>query len=301
VLTMAKRVFVTGLSGFTGRYLREVLMADGLEVHGIGQSADEGVRHCDLNDVASLTRIIGEVRPDYVVHLAAIAYVAHDDPLEFYRVNVLGTEALLKAILAANVTPTKVLLASSANIYGNANQLPITEDVPPAPTNHYANSKLAMEMICRNWFGKLPMLIARPFNYTGFGQAENFLVPKIVKHFASGASVIRLGNLDVSRDISDVSYLVEAYRRLLVGDAVSETVNICGGRDYSIAQILGTMKKISSHNIQVEVDPGLVRGAEVVRLYGSPAKLRRLVGDIPAPGLREILTHMYDQYTAQAH
>lgn len=293
---MSKRVFVTGLSGFTGRYLGDALAADGLEVHGIGQGAGGGVQHCDLNDTASLTRIIDAVRPDYVVHLAAIAYVAHDDPLEFYRVNVLGTESLLKAIVDAGVSPTKVLLASSANVYGNAEQLPITEDVPPAPTNHYANSKLAMEMICRNWFARLPMLIARPFNYTGYGQAENFLVPKIVKHFASGAPVIRLGNIDVSRDISDVRYLVEAYRRLLVGEAVSETVNICGGRAYSIAEILDAMRDISGRDIQVEVDPALVRGAEVVRLYGSPAKLRRLVGDIPAPGLRDILANMYDRY-----
>jgi len=298
---MSKRVFVTGLSGFTGRYLREALIADGFEVHGIGQGSELGVQQCDLNDLAALTRIIAEVRPNYVVHLAAIAYVAHDDPLEFYRVNVLGTESLLKAIVAAGVKPAKVLLASSANIYGNANQLPITEETLPAPTNHYANSKLAMEMICRNWFDRLPMLIARPFNYTGFGQAENFLVPKIVKHFASGAPVIRLGNLEVSRDISDVSYLVEAYRRLLVCDATSETVNVCGGKDYSIAQILSEMTAIAGRNLQVEVDPALVRGAEVVRLYGSPAKLRRLAGDIPAPGLIEILTHMYHRYTGQAH
>jgi len=283
---MSKRVFVTGLSGFTGRYLRDALAADGLEVHGIGQGAGEGVQHCDLNDTASLTRIIDAVRPDYVVHLAAIAYVAHDDPLEFYRVNVLGTESLLKAIVDAGASPTKVLVASSANVYGNAEQLPITEDVPPAPTNHYANSKLAMEMICRNWFARLPMLIARPFNYTGYGQAENFLVPKI----------IRLGNIDVSRDISDVRYLVEAYRRLLVGGAVSETVNICGGRAYSVAEILDAMRDISGRDIHVEVDPALVRGAEVVRLYGSPAKLRHLVGDIPTPGLRVILVDMYDRY-----
>ena len=270
-------------------------------MHGIGQGAGEGVHHCDLNDTASLTRIIDAVRPDYVVHLAAIAYVAHDDPLEFYRVNVLGTESLLKAIVAAGVSPTKVLLASSANVYGNAEQLPISEDVPPAPTNHYANSKLAMETICRNWFARLPMLIARPFNYTGYGQAENFLVPKIVKHFASGAPVIRLGNIDVSRDISDVRYLVEAYRRLLVGNAVSETVNICGGRAYSIAEILDAMRDISGRDIQVEVDPALVRGAEVVRLYGSPAKLHHLVGDIPAPALRDILANMYGRYISATH
>nr|WP_311526680.1 GDP-mannose 4,6-dehydratase [uncultured Ralstonia sp.] len=296
-----KRAFVTGLSGFTGCYLRARLLEAGCEVMGISQAASPelGTVQCDLSDQSALTDILRGFQPHYVVHLAAIAYVAHDSPLEFYRVNVLGSETLLRAIEEANLAPEKVLIASSANVYGNAVSLPIDENAIPAPTNHYANSKLAMEMITRNWFDRLPIVITRPFNYTGFGQAENFLVPKIVKHFAQGAETIRLGNLDVSRDISDVSFLVEAYYRLLQTPARSVVVNVCGGKCHSIADILQTMEKLSGRALRVEVDPQLVRGAEVVRLFGDRSRLNTLIGDLPSPELTDTLETMYRKYQAQ--
>lgn len=276
----SRRVFVTGLTGFTGVYLRERLESAGHVVGGIGNetATQTGVVKCDLLDTEGLSRAIGEFRPDWVVHLAAIAFVGHGAPQEFYRVNVVGTESLLQAIASAGVMPDKVLIASSANVYGNARTLPITEDTVPAPTNHYANSKLAMEMICRNWFDRFPIVIARPFNYTGWGQPEHFLVPKVVAHLARGASTIKLGNLDVARDISDVSYLVDAYARLLESDVQGVPVNICSGKPYTLREIVAAAESAAGATIRIEVDSQLVRSGEVNVLFGSPARLYEHVG-----------------------
>ena len=185
-----KRALITGLRGFTGHYMAQELRAAGYRVYGTvlpGDAKPDGMPDAasdifavDLADRAALAAAIDRVRPDVVVHLAAIAFVAHDDADAMYRVNVVGTRNLLEALAASPHKPSCVLLASSANIYGNADVAVIDERVPPMPANDYAVSKLAMEYMARLWMDKLPIVIARPFNYTGVGQGENFLLPKIV-------------------------------------------------------------------------------------------------------------------------
>ena len=122
------------------------------------------------------------IAPDVVVHLAALAFVAEDNPEDFYRVNVLGTVNLLEA-LADDLHPVRILIASSANVYGNTSGGAKRRLSCPAPVNHYAASKLAMEHMVRTWFDRLPIVMTRPFNYTGPGQDERFVVPKIVAHY----------------------------------------------------------------------------------------------------------------------
>ena len=217
-----KRALITGLRGFTGYYMARELAAAGYHVHGTVLPGDEtgpDIFTVDLSDRAALAAVIEQVRPDVVVHLAAIAFVAHNDAEQMYRVNVVGTRNLLEALAHGAHKPSKVLLASSANIYGNAAVPVIDEFVPAAPANDYAVSKLAMEYMARLWMDKLPIVIARPFNYTGVGQHENFLLPKIVSHFRKGARRIELGNLAIARDFSDVRTVAKSYRRLLAAAA----------------------------------------------------------------------------------
>jgi nucleoside-diphosphate-sugar epimerase len=185
------------------------------------------------------------------------------------------------------------LIASSANVYGNISGRELSEDICPAPVNHYAASKLAMEHMVRTWFDRVPIIMTRPFNYTGPGQDERFVVPKIVNHFKRRASSIQLGDTSVERDFSDVEDLVEAYMRLLESDARSEIVNICSGKTVSVAAIVAEMNRIAGYEIKVETQPALLRKNDINRLVGNNQKLRRLTGFAPSTGIRETLLKMY--------
>jgi nucleoside-diphosphate-sugar epimerase len=292
------KALITGIKGFTGQYLKAELEAAGWEVWGIGAHEEPGVARyqtVDLADADRLRRIVGEVQPDAVVHLAAIAFVGHGDADAFYRVNLIGTRNLLAALAAAGKRPDCVLLASSANVYGNSTEGVLNESTSPNPANDYAVSKLAMEYMARLWLDRLPIVIARPFNYTGVGQTENFLLPKIVSHFRRRAEVIALGNLDVWRDFSDVRAVVRAYRRLLEVRPAGETVNICSGRVRSLREVLSMAETISGHAMRVEVNPALVRANEVRILCGDSSKLKGMIGEWDTPPLEDTLKWMLGQ------
>lgn len=286
-----KTVLLTGATGFTGRYLESALLQRGYRVLRLDPN---GTDSCDLTDLAAVERTVSKAAPDFVVHLAAIAFVAHGNAEDLYRVNVIGTTNLLQALGGLKTAPEKVLLASSANVYGMPAVEVLDESLCPAPVSHYACSKLAMEHMARSWFGRLPILITRPFNYTGPGQAEHFLVPKIVKHFKDRAPYIELGNLHVRRDYSDVEDVVAAYVALLESDVHSEVVNICSGRDIALLEIVSMMKDIAGYEIDVRVNPEFVRDNEVTRLVGSQKKLRSLVTLSSFRPFRETLVHMFE-------
>ena len=297
----ARVALVTGASGFTGRYLVPTLQARGFRIVGLGMGAslaDQDVA-CDLKDAAAVRAAVLQVRPSHIAHLAALAFVGHDDARAFYDVNLFGTLNLLEALAALDTPPRKVLIASSANVYGTPGVEVIDEGVCPAPVNHYACSKLAMEHMVRTWFDKLPIVITRPFNYTGVGQDEKFLIPKIVGHFRRRAPVIELGNLDVARDFSDVRDVVAAYVRLLQADgSAGQTVNICSGQAHSLQDILSMAETMSGHRIDVRVNPAFVRTNEVPRLLGHPQKLQQLIGFSPEIPLDQTLRWMLDGGTA---
>lgn len=232
------------------------------------------------------------VRPDYVIHLAAISFVQHAQAEAFYGVNVIGTLNLLQALADTGIAPRRILLASSANVYGNATAGVLSETQPPAPVNHYAMSKLAMEYLVRPWCERLPITITRPFNYTGVGQSLQFLVPKIVDHVVRRAPSIELGNLDVERDFSDVRDVARIYRDLLTADCAGEVVNVCSGQPYSLRTIVAMMEGIAGHAITVRVNPAFVRTNEVRSLVGSPDRLEALIGHHARIPLDETLRWM---------
>ncbi len=297
------KILVTGADGFTGRYLAAELQRAGYEVHGlvhkpVALGKVPGVRAlhvADLSDAARLAAVVNEVQPDKVAHLAAIAFVAHGDIEAIYRTNLVGTRHLLEALAQSNAPLDAVLLASSANVYGNSVGGVLDENTPPAPANDYAVSKLAMEYAARLYAGRLPLIMARPFNYTGVGQAESFLIPKIVNHVRRRAPLIELGNLDVARDFSDVRNVVQLYRRLLEAPAaVGQTLNVCSGQAWSLNDVLAMVREISGHDFEVRVNPAFVRQNEVKTLLGSRAKLDAVVGEVPEITLRDTLRWMLE-------
>lgn len=296
---------ITGVAGFTGHYLANDLLSLGYDVagleHNTGMSVgdppppDAGtavVYRCDLLDRAGLSKVVQHVQPDVVVHLAAISFVAHGDAEAIYRINVVGTRNLLEALAALEKKPSAVLLASSANIYGNSSESLIDETIPPDPANDYAVSKLAMEYMARLWMDRLPIVISRPFNYTGVGQAPHFLLPKIVGHFQRREKTIELGNTDVERDFSDVRFVSRAYCRLLQAAPAGQVFNVCSGTAWSLKDVLAMMSEIAGYEIEVRVNPAFVRASEVKRLQGDGSKLERAVGSLPVIPLKETLAWM---------
>lgn len=296
------RTLVTGAAGFTGRYLTALLAQRGHEVHGVTHHGNDepvagaaSLHLADLADRKAIQRVVEEVRPDHVVHLAAIAFVGHDDIAEMYRANVVGTRQLLDVLAGLKSGPQSVLVASSANVYGNARGGTLDETMLPAPANDYGVSKVAAEYVGRLYSERLPLITVRPFNYSGRGQAENFLLPKIIAHARRRAPFIELGNLDVARDFSDVRTVVDAYSRLLEAPgAVGGTFNICSGKAVKLSEVLQLVAELSGHRSEVRTNPALIRMDEVKTLMGSAARLESVIGKLDGIGLADTLRWMLD-------
>lgn len=277
---MTQRLLLTGADGFTGRIFLDQACAAGHTVHAL---------QADLTDPLAVASEVAELHPTAVVHLAAISFVAHADESAFEAVNVQGTQNLLEALARLGVRPGRVLLASSANVYGNCLNSPISERQPPAPVNHYARSKLEMETMARAYFDRLPIVITRPFNYIGPGQAPQFLIPKLVDHFVRRAPRVELGNLDVEREFNDVRWVCRSYLELLDKGLAGEIYNVCSGNAYALQTVIQTLTRMTGHTLQVDVNPAFVRPNEVHRLCGDPSKLRACLGPLPNYTLEETL------------
>jgi GDP-6-deoxy-D-talose 4-dehydrogenase len=281
------RILLTGSEGFTGRVFVERAVAAGHIVIAL---------QSDLTHRGALHQEVLALVPEAVVHLAAISFVGHANEAAFYAVNVVGTTNLLDALVKLPARPARVLLASSANIYGNTAQSPIAENQAPTPVNHYGMSKLAMEFMARTYNERLNLVVARPFNYTGPGQDAHFLIPKLAAHFAARAPFIELGNLDVEREFNDVQMVCDAYLQLLAHGEPGEAYNICSGRPYALRRVIETLARMTSHNPRIEVNPAFVRASEVHRLCGNPYKLQTLFSaqkvELYEPSLEETLERM---------
>lgn len=293
------RILVTGATGFAGQYICRELLARGHDVTGTTAGsdvsfADTGVslRSVDIRDADAVHNLIRDTRPERVLHLAGIASPANGDKLAFFSVNTLATATLLEACRLEAPDVQKIVLTSSANVYGEPGVEVLHETLCPAPVNAYGCSKLAMEHLSANYRDEFALQIVRPFNFTGQGQTTRFLVPKIVEHFRTRQSGIELGNTHVSRDFSDVRDVAREFADLLENDAATQTVNICSGDFLKLEDILSLCRDITGHEIAVSVNPNFVRANEISRLRGSRELLNRLVGARPSRPFKDTLTWM---------
>jgi nucleoside-diphosphate-sugar epimerase len=295
---MRKRVLITGIASFTGPYIAQELSLNGYEVFGLSQlpfdityaRSIEG----NLLDANGLDAVIDTCKPDLVIHLAAITFVPHGDVAEMYMTNIVGTRNLLSALSKKTSPPEKVLLASSANVYGNAVEGALDENTAFSPANDYATSKVAMELMAGTWSKYLPISITRPFNYTGVGQADKFLIPKLVTHFQQNKPEIELGNLNVIRDFSDVRFVSAAYRQLIENALPGEAYNICSGLGCTLASIIADLNDIAGYKIDVAVNPDFIRENEVKELVGDNGKLLRLCPSLEAIPIQDTLRWMFE-------
>lgn len=284
-----KKILLTGSRGFTGKHLISEAISQKIEIIGL---------KADITNASDLEKEVLQVAPDAVIHCAGISFVPSKDEEAFYRVHALGTSNLLTALTKLPCKPFKVLLASSATVYGNASLTPTPEDYPLKPIDHYAMSKVAMEEMAKTFFDRLPIIIARPFNYTGPGQHDNFLIPKLIRHFSQKIPQIELGNLNVEREFNDVSTICQAYLALLKFGVPGEIYNVGTGKVRSLKSVVETLVKITSHPIQINVNPDFVRANEVHRMCGNPKKLQELLiknqTELYIPALEKTLQNMLD-------
>jgi len=292
----SERVLLTGSGGFTGRPLAARLRQKGHDVFGLTKGpAGAGETTGDLLDRDWIGRTVADIAPTVIIHLAAVS-ATQQTGRTAYSVNVDGTANLLNTCVNLRQRPERVIIASSAAIYAPpANEQPIAEDHPLDPRNDYGKSKRAMEDVASKFADRLPIVVTRPFNYTGPGQdPANFVIPKIVDHFVRRAPRIELGNLDLYRDFSDIRRVVEVYARLVSRPVGPGVVNICSGRTTHLASILGQLQEMSGHSIEVVQNPALVRPGEPHVIQGSAARLESMLGDLPNPDFRDTLRTMYE-------
>lgn len=279
------KILLTGADGFTGFHF--IKKCQDLNINVISLKSNL----LNLSDLKNETKYLNI---DCVVHLAGISFVAHKDEGIFNSVNVLGTKNLLSALKNMNKRPSKILLASTANIYKSAKSGLINESNIIEPQNPYAQSKLQMEQMAIELFGNFfKFLIVRPFNYTGKKQDEKFLIPKIISHYKKKSNSIELGALDVKREFNDVRYVVDCYISLLKNLEKNEIINICTGNSYSVKEVLNKMENISKHSLQININPDFIRNNEVQNLTGSPEKLLNTSLIKNNYSLEQTLTWMY--------
>jgi nucleoside-diphosphate-sugar epimerase len=279
------RLLLTGAQGFTGQHLSDAATQAGYAVSALT---------ADLQDATAVREQVQSLAPTHVIHLAGISHVTAGEAQAYYSVNLLGSINLLEALSGLSIPPQKVILASSSNVYGNNDHSPISEDQPPSPISHYAMSKLAMEYMSRPYCDRLPIVITRPFNYTGVGHPSNFVIPTIVDHFKQKATSIELGNLEVLREYNDVRDICQMYLRLLELGQPGLTYNLATGRTHSLGAVIGILQNLCGYEIAVKSNPQFMRAHEIHLLAGDGRLLQRCIGDIDLHSLEQTLKWMLE-------
>lgn len=298
-----KKILITGANGFIGRNLCRECRERGLAyipVYGRRAAEAEGAEkpfHLNLEDAQEVDALIQTCQPDVIVHLAAIASPVFQDIGTIYRVNVGGSENLLSAAAKLN-NHCRVILISTAGVYGNQDISRLHEELPFNPVNHYSYSKMVMEVMSRQYADRLDLHIVRPFNIIGTNQTQGFLIPKLIRHFAEQAPQIELGNLTAVRDYVSVKFCV----RVLVDCAVSEgplppVLNICSGVGHSCLQVIEILEQLTKHTLDIIQTATLSRPNEIWNLVGDPQRLNTVVQNRYASArLEEILATMLEDY-----
>ncbi len=294
------RVLVTGADGFVGVHLCNYLRAQGDEALAYGGPGveNDAITAIDIRSQADVSRMVAEAQPEFVIHLAGSASVgaSYAEPVQSFEVNALGSAHLLDA-MRRHSPNARLLLISSGEVYG---ELPggraCSETDPVAPKSPYATSKLAAELMARQFFASyaLDVVISRSFNHVGPGQDTRFVIPAIARQLKAvrddhASPRIMVGNLDPVRDFSNVRDVVEAYRILLLRGASGEVYNVCSGRAQSIHDIVSQLAEAAGVEIELVVDSERVRASDIARLVGNPGKINALGWRAQRPPLEGIL------------
>lgn len=301
-------ILITGAGGFVGPYLVRHLLErqPGAALHGTLFAAEQQTiglttHQLDLRDRAAVEALIDQVRPDQIYHLAGQSSVprSFDDPWETLETNIRAQLNIFLACLTHGLAP-RILVISSAEVYGAATSMPIREDAPLLPANPYSVSKVTQDMMGLQYFlsHQLPVIRARSFNHFGPGQSERFVAPAFAMQIArieAGLqdATLRVGSLSDRRDFTDVRDVVRAYTLLMQHGQPGEAYNVASGQAHSIQTLLDTLLAQTTHRIRVQVDTARLRPSRVPVLQGDITRLQQATGWQPqiafADSLRDIL------------
>lgn len=291
-----KRALITGVTGFAGSHLCELLLKEGVEVHGIQRwrSKSDNIDHlkdkinfheADLLDAHSLYKVIDEVKPNYIFHLAAQSYVQSSwaSPANTLEVNIIGSVHLFEAVRKSELG-IPIQIACSSEEYGRVfpNELPIKETNPLRPLSPYAVSKLAMDYLGYQYFESYGLKIVRTrgFNHTGPRRGDVFSESTFAKQIAEiekglKEPVVYVGNLDAVRDYTDVRDMVKAYYLAVQKCEPGEVYNICTGHGWKVKDVLNLLLSMSKVKIKIEADPERMRPSDVEVLIGDASKFKK--------------------------
>ncbi len=293
------RALITGGVGFAGTHLARHLEASGDEV----VLTDRLIDGPDLLDAEGWTRLLADVRPEAVYHLAAQPSVAAswENPVLTLRVNTEGTLHVLLACRDAGVR--RVLMVSSSDVYGGAgsSDRALTETEPLRPVTPYAASKAAAEQLAvQAWLGwGLEVVRVRPFNHIGPGQDDRFVAGALAARVAAaerGNGEVAVGNLSARRDFTDVRDVVRAYRSAVEHGEAGEVYHVCSGRAVAIAELAETMVGLADRPVRLVTDPELFRPVDVAVLVGDASRLHHATGWSPTIALAQTLRELLEDH-----
>lgn len=272
-----KTVLLTGSSGFVGSFLQKFLADSGYLVKCTSSKfKPESTYQCDLRIAAAVTEMLDTVKPDFLIHLAALSSVTSGQTLDYYSGNVVVTENIINAIEKCNKS-TRLIFFSTAGVYGNQPSEILVEDLVPLPVSHYAFSKYVCERMIISAFEGLNFTILRPFNIIGPGQSPLFIIPKLVSHFKSRDKIIEIGNVNAIRDFIDVNDCCSITNAVLENPAsFGKIINLGTGVGRSVKSICELLSEITGHNPHYHVFDNLLRRNDVLSLVASTVELGRM-------------------------
>lgn len=270
-MSASKKALLFGVDSFTGKYLKQAFEKNGVSVVGTTLSKNLST-YCDITNYNQCVQFIKTTNPDYVVNLSGISFVPFSDYKKIYEVNFSGVINILRAC-EDHAPNSRLLLISSGQLYAQHPNA-INESGSLEISNHYSVSKNAMEMAAK--LSSLNVRIARSFNYTGVGQSNQFLIPKIISHFKEKRESIILGDTNVFRDFSDVRDVVNAYVSILVSNTNDQLFNVCSNSVYSISEVINFLNQECGYTISVRESKEFKRFNVIPYVKGDNSRLSSL-------------------------
>jgi GDP-4-dehydro-6-deoxy-D-mannose reductase len=308
---MTKRILVTGAYGFVGNKLSAYLESQGhhvLETDTRLPGISENAKPCDITDPGALADLVEWAAPlDAVIHLAAITFVpeAHAVPDRVMDVNLNGTKNLIRA-MQQKTPDARLLFISTSEVYGPPEKLPVDESHPLNPKNPYAISKAEADRYCQKIHAETGMNIVRmrPFNHSGSGQADSFVLSSFARQIAEMESgiqepVMRVGNLEAARDFTHVDDIVRAYALALDHAESGAVYNLCSGVSRPIQSALDGLLELSGINVDIQVDPDRMRPSEVAEVRGSHDAFTEKTGWTLEKSFQTLLENLLDDWRSR--